>query len=103
MALANAVTGGLRPSQTITWTRDDGTAENLTGATITGVIIDDAGDSRAIAGDLTISDAESGIFVWAYDADDVETAGRYLVQFTATFGSQPSPAKTRREPWLVME
>ena len=38
MALAHAVAGATRPSQVITWTRDDGTAEDLTGATITGKI-----------------------------------------------------------------
>ena len=36
--LPDRVKGGLRPSQSIQWQREDGTAENLTGATLTGTI-----------------------------------------------------------------
>ena len=65
MALADAVAGALRPAQSITWTRDDGTAENLTGATLTGTLQPLGGTQRAIVGVLTVTTAASGIFSWA--------------------------------------
>jgi hypothetical protein len=104
MGLASAVAGGKRPSQTITWTRGDGTAENLTGATITGTITPKAtGVTRAIAGTLIIDDADSGTFIWVYHADDVATAGHHTVKFSAAFGSEPTPAKTIKTAWFIYE
>lgn len=103
MALAYAVQGALRPSQIITWTRSDDTAEVLTGATITGTIKNDAGTVRAIAGTLTVTDGATGTFRWDYAAGDVATAGIYTVQFTAAFGSSPTPARTLKAQWLVYE
>lgn len=101
MALANAVKESLRPSQIITWTESDGTAVDLTGATITGKIRDAAGTVRDIEGTLTLTDPENGVFTWAYHADDVETAGNFDVQFTATYVSGITPGKTIVEPWMV--
>jgi hypothetical protein len=101
MALAAAVQGATRPSQVITWTRADGTAEDLTGATITGTIKDSAGTVRAITGTLTVTTAASGVFTWAYSSADVATDGNYTVQFTAAFGGVPTPARTIKTPWVV--
>lgn len=101
MSLASAVAGALRPSQIITWSREDGAAEDLTGATLTGKIRDAAGIVRAIGGTLTVSDGPSGQFAWVYDATDVATEGEYQVQFTATFPTQPSPARTIMTQWTV--
>lgn len=104
MALAQAVKDSLRPTQIITWTRADGVAENLTGATLTGKIRDNAtGVTRDIAGDLTVTDGADGVFTWAYHADDVATAGKFMVQFKATFGDDPSPARTIASEWFVYE
>ena len=104
MALAQAVKDSLRPSQIITWTRGDGTPENLTGATLTGKIRDNAtGVTRDSAGDLTVTDGADGVFTWAYHADDVATAGKFMVQFKATFGDNPSPARTIASEWFVYE
>ncbi len=102
MALAHAITGATRPSQVITWTRDDSTPEDLSGATLTGTIKNSLGVVRAIAGTLTVTTAASGIFTWAYHVDDVATAGKYRVQFTAAFGSTPTPAKTVIADWVVL-
>lgn len=102
MALAKAIQGGLRPAQEITWLREDGEVEDLTDATITGTIREhDSGDQRAIAGTLTVTDGAAGVFVWAYAAADVATAGRFTVQFNAAFGAEPSPAKTTKTSWEV--
>ena len=102
MALAPAIAGALRPSQVITWTRDDGTAEDLTGATITGTLKPSGGVVRAIAGTLTVTTAASGIFTWAYAAADV-VAGMYEVQFNAAFAATPTPARTYITSWLVTD
>lgn len=84
MALANAVKGARHTVQTITWTDDDDTAVNLTGATLTG-FIRQSGTTRAIDGTLALVTAASGIFSWTYGALDVGTAGDAEVQIVATF------------------
>jgi hypothetical protein len=102
MALAAAVQGATRPEQVVTWTRADGTPENLTGATLAGKIQSiGTGVTRAIAGTLTVTTAASGIFTWNYHADDVADDGSFQVQFTATFGSNPTPARTLPQRWTV--
>lgn len=104
MALAHAIAGATRPSQVITWTRDDGTPEDLTGATITGKLRRaSTGDITNIAGTLSVTDATAGKFTWAYAAADVATPGHYRVQFTAAFGSEPTPARTIVADWEVKE
>lgn len=103
MALANAVAGATRPSQVITWQREDGNPEILTGATLTGKLYNKrTGVTQAIAGDLSVTDAANGVFTWDYDAADVATAGEYSVQFTAAFGASPSPARTIETDWTVL-
>ena len=102
MALASAVQGGLRPSQLITWTREDGDAENLTGATLTGTITNRTTTvTRAIAGTLAVTDATAGVFRWDYAAGDVSDAGEFDVQFAAAFGSGQTPARTFVARWKV--
>lgn len=103
MALASAVATATRPSQVITWTDDSGAALNLTGATITGKIRDRAKTVRSITGTLNVTDAVGGIFTWVYSAADVATAGEFTVQFTAAFGSAPTPARTIVDKWFVYE
>lgn len=86
MALNDAHVGARHTGQTITWTRNDGTAENLTGATVTGKMKKlDTGAVKSITGTLTVTTPASGIFTWAYATADIDTAGVYEVQFKATF------------------
>ena len=100
--LPNRVEGGVRPAQALTWKREDGSAEDLTGATLTGVIRNRAtGETRAIAGALTVADGPAGAFRWDYAAADVAEAGRFDVQFTAAFTAGLSPARTFVEQWTV--
>ena len=101
MSLAAAVAGALRPSQSISWTRADGNAENLTGATLTGKICNESGITRAIAGTLAVIDGAGGVFSWSYAAEDVAAPGTFTVQFTATFGAIPTPARTIITEWVV--
>lgn len=102
MALADATAGARRPGQSLTWTqKGTTTAEDLTGATLTGTLLDlHTGDSRAIAGVLTVTDGPNGVFTWDYDAADV-VAGVYQVQFDASYGAGASPAKTFLSTWIV--
>lgn len=102
--LAAAIQGALRPVQQIVWLDGEGVALNLTGATITGVIRNRTNNSaRVIAGMLTVVDATAGTFSWTYGAGDVVSAGAFDVQFTATFESAPTPARTFVATWVVEE
>ncbi len=104
MALAAAVQGARRPSQTITWTDDNGTALDLSGATITARIRNvTSNEAAASDGAFTVVTAASGIFRWDYSAADVATAGDFEVQFTAAYGSAPTPARTIVAPWSVLK
>ena len=88
MALENANQGARHTVQQITWTRTDGTAQNLTGATLTGRIFeihDPDAPGRAIDGALALVTAASGIFSWTYGATDVASHGKFQVQFKATY------------------
>ena len=100
--LPNRVKGGVRPAQALTWKREDGSAEDLTGATLTGSIRNRAtGETRAITGVLTVTDGPAGVFRWDYAAADVAEAGRFDVQFTAAFAAGLTPARTFVEQWTV--
>ncbi len=116
MALENAIEGARHTGQQITWTHDDGTAQNLTGATMSGIIRDvPTGVETAITGTLALVTAASGIFTWAYSAADIATAGEYVVQFKADFGSTfalshwinwlieagPASASTKTRPTML--
>lgn len=96
-----AIKGGLRPSAELTWTTADGEALDLTGATLIGEISAGDGTSRAIEGSLTVTGATSGEFRWDYAAEDVAEAGKWIVQFTASFASGQTPAKTAQQTWTV--
>ena len=101
MALAAAVQHARKRAQTITWKDEDGTAINLTGATITG-IIDRAGVQTAITGTLALVTAASGIFSWTYSAADVAQAGNWFVQFRAKYSSDTLSEISYRTQWRVL-
>jgi len=104
MALAAAVQGALRPEQQITWTDADGDAVDLTGATITARIRNlSSGVSADSTGSFAPIDAANGVFVWSYSSADVATAGQFIVQFTAAYGSAPTPERTVATSWTVHE
>lgn len=104
MALASAIVGAKRPSQTITWTDEDGDAFDLTGSTITARIRNRSSYVTVTSdGTFTLTNALAGTFRWDYGTTDVSTAGLYEVQFTATFPSGTTPAKSVTELWEVTE
>jgi hypothetical protein len=100
--LADVVQGGLRPSLVVTWKLSNGVIVDLSGATITGRINDlNTGLARNVMGTFTVVDATAGVFRWDYAAADVADAGVFLVQFTAAFGTAPTPAKSFSCVWQV--
>jgi TRAP-type mannitol/chloroaromatic compound transport system substrate-binding protein len=104
MALSPAIKGAKRPSQSITWLDEDGDAFDLTGATITARIRNQASGVIADSdGSFVITSAAAGVFRWDYSTADVVAAGIYDVQFTASFGASPTPARTILATWVVLE
>jgi len=74
----------------------------LTDATMTGTITNRAtGVTRAIAGELTVTNGAAGEFRWDYAAGDVSDKGEFDVQFDAAFDSPPSPARSYIARWIV--
>lgn len=104
MALADAVVGARHIAQQITWTDEDGTALDLTNATLTGrKRLKYEATGVAIDGTLTVTDSENGVFTWAYGAVDVGAAGNFKVQFIATYSSDDLDEKTLLMDWTVHE
>ena len=88
MALDDTVVGANAVPQQITWVRTDGTAQNLTGFTITAQMYSiERRTSKAVTGTFSEITPASGIFQWNRSAGDVDTAGVWLVQFKGTNGS----------------
>ncbi len=100
--LAYAVAGAVRPGQIITWYTEDDEVVDLTGATITGRIVNmNTGAINQITGTLTVTDGPAGEFTWQYSDLDVATAGRMFAQFTAAYTTGPTPARTVIVEWEV--
>lgn len=87
----------------IAWTRaTDGAPQDLTGATLTGLIIGQNGTTRLITGTLVaLAPTTSGIVRWFLSAPDVATIGIYLIRITATYADGLSDA-TYSDAWQVV-
>jgi YD repeat-containing protein len=103
--LSTVAQGSERPLLVVPYTHaDNTTGEDLTGAVITGYLKDLAtGEVRQIVGGIEITDTANGVFEWTPDAQDVATAGTYQVQFSAVFGSEPTPGRTIVYEWEITE
>jgi hypothetical protein len=94
------VQGARNPSPLITWLQNGTTTpQDLTGATLTGVIWVSRSEAAAITGTLTLTDADAGQFRWDLSADDVDHTGVVTVQFTATYASGVTPAVSFEATW----
>lgn len=93
-----------RPSPVVTWLQEDGTAQDLTGVTsISGVMREEkTGVSKTITGNLAISDAVAGTFIWTLSESDVDTAGSWKVQFTAAYSAGATPAVSYEARWTIL-
>jgi hypothetical protein len=93
----------LRPSLALTWADSDGAAFDLTNGTVTGTIRGAADyTTRAIAGTITVTGGSAGTFRWDLAAADVADAGRFTVQFVATWQAGISPAYSVPAAWQVI-
>lgn len=83
----------------VPWEDENGNEIDLTGAALTGLLLDRQTNlSRLIAGTLE-KDAETDHYMkWTMDAAD-PVAGRYEVQFRAVYSDRP--ALTFRANWYV--
>lgn len=100
--LDDGVQGSRAPSYLITWTNTDGAPVDLTGATLSGTIHSRRTNIvRAIVGALVVTDAPGGAFRWDFASADVAEAGRFAVQFTATFAAGPSPGISFEAAWDI--
>ncbi len=77
----------------------DGTAVNLTGATISmkmqGVSAGESGTVITCTGTWTITDATNGKASYAYTSTDVATIGVWLMYITITIAGKPVHADTK--------
>jgi hypothetical protein len=101
MALSGAVQGARHTAQRVTWLDEDGDPQDLTGATLTGRLLNRAtGTAANMDGTLAVVDATAGVFDWAYGVTDVGTPGTFDAQFVATYADTKSD-KTLTEKWEV--
>lgn len=92
--LTSAVKGATIPTQVITWLREDGRPQELSGEPLTGKLRK-GGQVRLVVGALIVIDAACGVFEWKYDPADVAEAGAYDVQFA------DGSTKTFVSTWVV--
>jgi len=104
ISLPNWVQYARRPSLLITWLKEGtNTPESLVGATITALRAVEPLSNVAVpvTGTFEVTDGPGGVFRWDLGEEDVATAGTLQVQFTATYTTGPSPAKTFRVRWRI--
>ena len=104
MALSEAVKDSRHTAQQITWEDKNDEPVDLTTAVITGIITEwnDPTTGRAVDGSMVASTQASGIFDWTYGAIDVGTAGKFAVQFFATYPDNSIEISIIEE-WRVRE
>ena len=103
MSLANAVQGARHTAQTITWTDADGSAIDLTGATITARIRAKRLSTIPFASDgvfALVDLGANGVFTWTYGVGDIANAGLFEVQFKAAYATYDLTLTT---DWEVLE
>jgi hypothetical protein len=73
----------------------DGSAVNLTGATISMKMEDSAGNEKAASGTWTIDDVTGGNAHYNYANADVNEVGMWTLFITITIGGKPEHADER--------
>ncbi len=87
--IAEVVQGSTRTPLSIAWVDENGDPVDLTGSTITGTMRPYArpnGEIKAISGSMSPVGGGSNNFTWDLDATDLDTAGKWVVQFLSTAG-----------------
>ena len=88
---ATLKTGDTRPPLEATLTVD-GTAVDLTGATVRFRMRNRATDSLAIDASATVVDAAGGVVVYEWAAGDLNSAGGYAAEFAVDFSGATGAA-----------
>jgi hypothetical protein len=73
---------------TVQFSNKDGTAINLTGATLTLVMESSTGTRQIGTGTWTIDNASAGQAHYAWSSADVAQAGTWTIQVSLTIGNQ---------------
>ncbi|RLC98175.1 MAG: hypothetical protein DRI46_11820 [Chloroflexi bacterium] len=85
----------------ITWYNVVGEFQDLTAATITGLIRPaGSGSVFPVDGTITVTDGENGKFSWEYGSGDVGTPGNFEVQFKAVIAGSPI-LYSSKIPWKI--
>lgn len=80
--------GDTGPAYVTTLEKSDGTAQDLTGATVTFSMTRIGAKSATVShAPVSVTDAPNGKVTYAWGATDTATAGDYNAQFTATFAN----------------
>lgn len=74
----------------------DGSAVDLTGATISMIMEDAEGNTKTALGIWTITDAANGQASYSYASTDVNTAGNWTLYITITVGGKPKHTDTKQ-------
>jgi hypothetical protein len=74
----------------------DGTAVDLTGATITMIMVDAEGNAKTAAGIWTIISTVNGQASYSYAGADVAVAGNWTLYITITINSKSVHADTKQ-------
>lgn len=99
--LDDSVQGSTANPPLITWNKSDGTAQDITGYTITGRLYSiERRTARAITGTFDLVSAATGIFRWNRSAADLADTGIFEVQFIGTAATVPNITYT--ELWHVL-
>jgi hypothetical protein len=89
--LEASVQGSTANPPLITWSKSDGTAQDITGYTITGRLFSiERRTARAITGTFDIVDPTDGIFRWNRSTVDLAQEGMFEVQFIGTAATVPN-------------
>lgn len=104
MTLIKLVYGTNHPTYTITWKDEANAVVDLTGATITGRLKNEAtGDTYTLTGTFALVTASSGIFSYKPSSTDTTrtVSNKYSIQFTATFADSTTEKTFKSTCWIV--
>jgi hypothetical protein len=87
MAIEPWFVGQTGPALTIYWKKSDNSILDITGGTQTGTITKLGGSITAsLAGSFSVSSGTDGIGTYAWHANDVASAGTFVLRFSVVIG-----------------
>jgi hypothetical protein len=90
MGISPMYVGQRLPTMTLTINKDTGSAQDLTGASLSSILHNtNTGQDTAMTGTWTVTNATSGIATYAWTAADTATPGSYTIIVSAAIGGLP--------------